>query len=66
MAAPMPIQAPTPIEAAVTSAVFWRSSRMCWLSCRSRLRPWGGRMGLTGQYEAGLDLGCVKCKILLH
>ena len=24
-----------------TSAAFWRSSRMCWLSCRSRLRPLG-------------------------
>ena len=23
-------------------------------------------MGLTRQYETGLDLGCVKCKILLH
>ena len=27
---------------------------------------WGGGMGLAGQYEAGLELGCVKCKILLH
>src|SRR3954451_20639934 len=27
---------------------------------------WGGRTGLTGQYEAGLDLGCVECEILLH
>jgi hypothetical protein len=34
-----------PIEAAATSAVFWRSPSMCRLSCRSRLRPlgwWGG------------------------
>jgi hypothetical protein len=27
---------------------------------------WGSGMGLAGQYEAGLELGCVKCKILLH
>ena len=33
--------APMPIEAVVTSAVFWRSPRMCRLSCRSPLRLLG-------------------------